>query len=59
MTPSKEWINWSYVQHTVGDMYGDDEYQPVRVQLPDGTVLNAVNLVKGPDGQWLLVTKGA
>jgi hypothetical protein len=52
-------INWSYVLATVGDMHDDAEYQAVRVQLPDGTVLEAVNLVKRSDGQWLLVTKGA
>jgi hypothetical protein len=48
-------INWSYVRHTVGDMQDDAEYQPVRVQLPDGSVLEAVNLVKDVHGQWTLV----
>lgn len=35
MMLSKEWINWSHVRQTVGDMHDDAEYQPVRVQLPD------------------------
>jgi len=48
-------LNWSFVQHCIGDMHDDEEYQPVRVLLPDGTTIEAVRFEKDARGRWVLV----
>lgn len=49
-------MNWSFIQHEVGDMRNDEEYQNVLVETPNGEILRATNMVKR-NGQWILTTE--
>ena len=53
----REALSWSFVRHAVGDMVNDEEYQAVRVRLPDGSMIEVVGLEKDGQGQWVLVAR--
>ncbi len=49
-----EALSWSYIADAVGDMYNEEEYGPLLMELPDGRIVHATAFVKR-DGEWLLI----
>lgn len=47
-------MNWSNLQHTIGDMFDEEELTSVVVQMPDGRLVPVVEL-KQVDRSWRLV----
>jgi hypothetical protein len=47
-------MNWSNLQHAIGDMFDEEELQTVKVQLPDGSIAHAVRFEQH-DRTWRLV----
>ena len=50
-------LSWSHIAHVVGDMRDDEEFKPVRVLLPDGSLNEVVSIEKDAAGQWQMIAR--